>query len=70
MSERVKMEVECLGQFCENCPELDIRIDQYQLSSGFNGVYANLLSCSHLNKCEKIYSTMKSDWEENHVRKL
>ena len=70
MSERVKMTVECLGQMCNNCPELEIEVDRMHLTDGVDGYYVNEMRCKHLDKCCGIYSLMKKDWEEYHVRKL
>lgn len=70
MSEKVKMTVECLGQMCSNCPELDIKIDRLHLTDGYDGYYVDRLRCSHVDKCESIYLLMKQDWENNHVTRL
>lgn len=67
MAEKVKMTVECLGQMCNNCPELEIEVDRLHLTDGY---YANNLRCVYMDKCQSIYLLMKKDWEENHVRKL
>ena len=70
MSEKVKMTVECLGQMCGNCPELEIEVDRLNLTDGYDEYRVNHLRCSHLSKCESIYLLMKSDWENNHVTRL
>ena len=70
MSEKVKMTIECLGQMCGNCPELDIEINRLELTDGVTSCYINKLRCSHLSKCESIYLLMKKDWEENNVTRL
>lgn len=70
MAEKVKMTVECLGQFCQNCPELEIETDRLHLTDGYDGYYVNHLHCKHLDKCEGIYLLMKQDWENHHVTRL
>ena len=70
MAEKVKMEVECLGQFCGNCPELEIEVDRMHLTDGYDGYYVNHLRCAHMDKCGSIYLLMKYDWEKNHVTRL
>ena len=70
MSERVKMTVECLGEICVNCPELKISVDTLTLSSYESEISCNELKCVHLDRCRGIYSMIKDDLEEKHVRKL
>ena len=70
MAEKVKMTVECLGQMCGNCPELEIEVGRLQLTDGNDEYYVNHLRCSHLSKCGRIYLLMKKDWEENNLTRL
>ena len=70
MAEKVSMPVKCLGEICVNCPELEIAVNTLSLSSFDKEISCNELRCVHLDRCRGIYSMVKGDWEENHVRKL
>ena len=70
MAENVKMNVECIGEVCLNCPHLDLQVDTEMLTDGLFKAYANHIYCRNMDRCKDIYSMLKKDWEENHVRKL
>lgn len=70
MAEKVNMPIECLGEVCPNCPDLDLQVDTEMLTDGLFKAYVNRIYCRNMDRCKGIYSMLKKDWEENHVRKL
>lgn len=65
MSEIVRMPVKAMGEYCINCPELDIDIvtkEQYELEVPEEGrtqvktaKYENVLRCKHCDRCAVIF---------------
>ena len=52
----VNMSVRCIDKsICENCPELDLSIDQVQIGDmEFETTTINNISCKHYNKCSRL----------------
>ena len=73
-SKVVAMNISCLGEECEGCPELEIEVDRYMAHGiGIMGgtVYVNHLRCEHVDRCVQIARTVekkvrKSDLEPNY----
>ena len=56
----VKMLVRCIGESCEDCPDLDISVQHFEYSGGC----MNNLSCVHAESCERIKETIYKEMEE------
>ena len=66
----ILLTLQAVSDRCANCPELDIQIDRYEIGDITHNFNKNICQCRHLHRCERLYSQMKEDWEENHVRQI
>jgi Zn-finger nucleic acid-binding protein len=69
----INMPVEVLGEYCANCPDLDIDVftkEEYKLSSVADGetelnnmMITNILKCKYCNRCKGIFLN-RDDWDK------
>ena len=68
--QKIQITVQAINERCADCPELELDIDRYVMTDFNHSENKNVIRCKYLGRCERLYSQMKADWEENHVHKI
>jgi len=63
----IQMNVECLGDICKGCPELNLEINKLSIHAGTEDLYTeNLIRCTGYNRCKHIYRMLEKGEEKQH----